>query len=387
MKRWGHADTVVNGDPTWLDAVLRSQVRELMRRATATPQARPAGDGSFVVHLSGDLVGLSAGRDVRVHPAVAEEVDGHTKIGLAWQADPAPQAFPAFDGALELHPLSARHGQLVLAGAYQVPLGPVGVLVDSLLHAMAQRTISGLVARLGVHLEQLAAAEPTASVDINHAWPATVRVWDVMTADPMVFDEHLSLRTAAQLLVRHRVQGAPVVAATGALIGVLSEHDLLAKEAPLTWPAGHADADSERRRAAVTAGEACSRPARITVPEATLRQAAGVMLDDAVARLVAVDCSDITGIITRHDVLTALLRSDVQLPAAAEHRLAVIGEPDVRVTVAWGEATLAGTASCRSQARQARETVADLDGIIAVHGHPHWRQDDTPPAVARAAGR
>lgn len=388
MKRWVYAYTVVNGEPEWLDAVLRSQVRELMRRATATPQARPAGDGSFVVHLSGDLVGLSAGKDVRVHPAVAEEVDGHTKIGMAWQADPGPQAFPAFDGAVELHPLSARHGQLVLAGAYQVPLGPVGVLVDSLLHAMAQRTISGLVERLGVHLEQLAAAdEPAAGVDVDHAWPATLRVWDVMTADPMVFDEHLSLRTAAQLLVRHRVQGAPVVAATGALIGVLSEHDLLAKEAPLTRLAGRADADSERRRAAVTAGEACSRPARITVPEATLRQAAGVMLDHAVARLVVVDRSDITGILTRHDVLTALLRSDVQLQAAAEHRLAVLGEPDVRVAVTWGEATLAGTASARSQARQARETVADLDGIIAVHGHPHWRQDDTPPAVARAVGR
>lgn len=387
MKRWVYAYTVVDGDPAWLATVLRSQVRELMRRATATPQAPPAGDGSFVVHLSGDLVGWSAGKDVRVRPAVAEEVDGHTKIGLAWQAEPVPQAFPAFDGALELHPLSARHGQLVLVGAYQVPLGPVGALVDSLLHSVAKRTISGLVERLGEHLERLAAAdEPTASVDIPDAWPATLRVWDVMTADPMVFDEHLPLRTAAQLLVHHRVQGAPVVAATGGLIGVLSEQDLLEKEAPLTRLGSRADPGVGGRRQAVTVGEACSRPARITVPEATLRQAAGVMLDHAVARLVVVDCSDITGIITRHDVLTALLRSDAQLQAAAEERLAAVGESDVHVTVTWGEATLAGTAATRSRAQQARDAISDLDGILAVHGHPHWRHDDTPSAIPHAVG-
>lgn len=378
MKRWVYAYTVVHHDPKKLDELLRSDVAELLVGATDSDPTPRAVDGSFVVHLSATVVGLQAGKDVRVRTGVAEQVDGRTTIGVSWAAETAPHAFPAFDGVIELQPLSSRHAQLGLAGSYRVPFGVAGMVIDQVLRGVGERTVRVLVDRLGEQLAHRASGEePVEGVPIDDALPGSLRVWDVMTSDPMVFDEHMPLRTAAQLLVHRRVQGAPVVSASGGLIGVVSERDLLEKEAPLMGLAGRDDADIRRRRSAVTVGEACSRPARVTIPEASLRDAAGAMLDHDVARLVVVDGSEIRGILTRYDVLTAFLRSDAQLRAAAEQRLATLDEGDVDVHVAWGEATLGGTVSTRSRLPSVRQAVREIDGIVAVRGQPRWREDDT----------
>jgi CBS domain-containing protein len=99
------------------------------------------------------------------------------------------------------------------------------------------------------------------------------------------------------------------------------------------------------------------------------------MLDHGVARLVVID-SSIAGIVTRHDVLKALLRSDAELQKNVDAVLASIQERDVRATVTWGEVTLKGTASLRSKVPQIVRMLSEIDGVIAVHGEPSWRDDD-----------
>ncbi len=385
MQRWVYSYELVDGSPERLAAILRAHVVDLLRAATDTPAGPPAVDGSFSLRLDATLAGTAASKDVRTTTGVASVEGRRVRIPLAWHAEPAAHAFPAFEGAIELEALSDRHAQLTLVGAYTVPLGPVGAVFDGLaLGGVAQRTIRSLTNRLGQRLEaQHAAGEAGAAApepDPERP-PVTLRVRDVMTSDPMVFDESLSLRSAALLLVYRGVQGAPVVSPTGALVGVVSEHDLLEKEAAVLPYAGRRAADRERRRTALTVGEACTRPARVTVPDATLRSAARTMLDHNTARLVVVDGSAIAGILTRHDVLKALLRSDAELQAAVDSVLADLGEPEVRGNVVWGEVALEGVATARSKIPRLLRQVAEIDGIVAVHGTPTHARDDAATTV------
>lgn len=383
MKRWVYAYSVVDGEPALLDRVLRQRVHELLATATASPREPTAVDGSFTLRLGAGVAGLETAKEVRALTGVAETVDSRTRIPLSWHAEPVRHAFPAFEGALELEPLSHRHAQLTLVGAYRIPLGPLGAAVDGIaLGTVAQHTIADLVERLGAELAAAASdGAPPPGEDTTRN-PLRLYVRDVMTPDPMLFDETLSLRTAALLLVYRGVQGAPVVSGTGALVGVLSEHDLLEKEASFRPPVGRDARDRERRRTAVTVGEACSRPARVTVPDASLREAARAMLDHGTARLVVVDGSAIVGIITRHDVLKALLRSDAELQAAVDALLATLAEPDLRARVVWGEVTLSGTVSTRAKVAHVVRMIHEIDGVVAVHGEPRCRDEGPRSALS-----
>ena len=65
-------------------------------------------------------------------------------------------------------------------------------------------------------------------------------VGELMTAEPVVIPADASLAEAARLLDQHRINGLPVVDAAGALVGVLSQTDLLRARATeylwANWP-------------------------------------------------------------------------------------------------------------------------------------------------------
>ncbi len=61
----------------------------------------------------------------------------------------------------------------------------------------------------------------------------TLTAADLMSHEPAVIPRHMSLRTAAHVLLQNRVSGAPVVNARGECVGVLSASDFL------QWAEGH----------------------------------------------------------------------------------------------------------------------------------------------------
>jgi CBS domain-containing protein len=206
-----------------------------------------------------------------------------------------------------------------------------------------------------------------------------LRVRDLMTPDPLVLEEDLPLRTAALLLFHYGVSGAPVVAADGELVGVLSEADLLPKEGLPRWVIGRQARQEYRRRTAKTVGEACSRPPLVTHPEVTLNEAVRQLLDHDVARLVVVDDGEVVGMLSRHDVLGALTRADSELQAAVELELDEHGARDVHALVEYGVVTLAGRAPTRSLADRLPRRIASIDGVSSVTGELSWVEDDTTP--------
>lgn len=390
MKRWLYARRPVVGDPSVLAGRLRSDVRGLLRQATGTTEDTVAVDGSFLVQLRGDMTGLGVAKTVRVTTGVATEIDQFERrleLPLRWHADPLRHAFPTFEGALELIPLSSAAADLALVGAYTAPLGPLGAALDAIaLHGVAERTGERLVNGLALALSRPALeAEGGVEPDDIVTPGAALRVGDLMTPDPLVLDAKLRIRTAALLLHHYGVHGAPVVDDHDGLIGVLSEADLLEKEAARRHGFGRAVDESWRRSEARTVGDACTRPARTTVPDATVHDAARAMLDARVGRLVVVDQSRVAGVLSRSDIVRALLRSDAELQAAVDAVLSRFDEPHVEATVDWGVVTLGGTVSRCSRVGAIVARVEEIDGVAGVDQDLGWDVDDIvlslPPFV------
>jgi CBS domain-containing protein len=108
-------------------------------------------------------------------------------------------------------------------------------------------------------------------------------VADVMTIDPIVIADDAPLEEAARLLRAYSVSGLPVVDRVGALVGVISKTDLVAiEEAPIGRLI-------RTEASGLRVGELMSSPA-ITVPmTGSLGEAARLMRDRRVHRLVALD--------------------------------------------------------------------------------------------------
>jgi CBS domain-containing protein len=112
---------------------------------------------------------------------------------------------------------------------------------------------------------------------------ARLRVADLMTIDPIVVSVDASLEEAEELLRRHRITGLPVVDLAGRHVGVISQTDLLYLAVPTVRALIHHHASGIR------VGEVMSAPPRIIDASATLQDAAILMHEERLHRLVAVD--------------------------------------------------------------------------------------------------
>jgi CBS domain-containing protein len=110
-----------------------------------------------------------------------------------------------------------------------------------------------------------------------------LRVADLMTIDPVVIGVDATIEDAEALLRHHHISGLPVVDLSGRLVGVISQTDLLYLAVPSV------QALIRHRPRGIRVGEVMSTPAITIDAAATLRQAARVMHDRALHRLVAVD--------------------------------------------------------------------------------------------------
>lgn len=108
-------------------------------------------------------------------------------------------------------------------------------------------------------------------------------VADLMTIDPVTVAPDAPVEEAARLCHLNEVSGLPVIDEVGSLVGVISQSDLvMIQDTPL----------SRLIRAApsgLRVGEAMSSPA-VTIPiTSSLQEAARLMRDERIHRVVAVD--------------------------------------------------------------------------------------------------
>jgi CBS domain-containing protein len=216
-----------------------------------------------------------------------------------------------------------------------------------------------------------------------------MKVKDVMSRKVLIVRADAPLKDAAMLMAEHRISGLPVVDFGGHVVGVLSEGDILFKEAGyasktesfferwLSLPMPELDA----KLAAHTAGEAMTAPAVTIGPTRPLTEAANAMIDNGVKRLPVVDAAgNLVGIVTRADLVRAFVRSDEAI--AREIRDDVIRrslwiEPDsIEVVVERGEVRLAGEVETKAEAELIPEFVQRVPGVVSVLSKLRWSNEN-----------
>jgi CBS domain-containing protein len=377
MKRWLYVHRTVDLGDREIERRF-AQLRELLQEATGSELAPPAGDGSFLLEIPGPTLGKEIGKQVRFHTGPARRSGHRLILPVGWHAAPAAALFPVFDGSLEVEPLDARRSQVTLVGTAAPPLGPLGKALDStLLHTVAERTAARLLRSLCRELETATMYPRATPAAVDPTGKVSLYVADVMTRNPLVVDEETSVRTAALLLHHGGITGLPVVDREGTLVGVLSEADLMPHVASQRSSIGRKAGAERRRRGASTAGSLCTRPARCTSPDARLAAATREMLDRDISRLVVLDTGRIVGILTRHDVLNMMFRTDASLRRAVDTVLGEHRADDLEIDVEAGHVHLDGEVEFRSVAEQLPGLVAAIDGVVSVRSEGlSWHVDD-----------
>ncbi len=108
-------------------------------------------------------------------------------------------------------------------------------------------------------------------------------VGDVMSVDPITVSADSSIEQAQEILRANRITGLPVVDDDGNLVGVLSQSDLV-------WGPGlHVAALLRKKPSGLRVGELMTSPAVTVDLDCSVIEAARVMLENRVHRVVAVD--------------------------------------------------------------------------------------------------
>jgi CBS domain-containing protein len=125
-------------------------------------------------------------------------------------------------------------------------------------------------------------------------------VGDLMTPDPVRVQAHASLAEAARLLDHHHVHGLPVVDESGALVGVVSQTDMLrARTSEHLWASWRG----------LQVRHLMSAPALTVSVDASLTDAAAKMEENQVHRLVVVADDGVSpiGIVSTSDLVRAMV--------------------------------------------------------------------------------
>lgn len=203
-------------------------------------------------------------------------------------------------------------------------------------------------------------------------------VADVMTRDVVTVAPRTPFKEVVDVLVTKGISAVPVVDGDGALLGVVSEADLLRK-------AEHADDEPGagpsvlslpgartrwRKAAALTARELMTSPAHTVSSEAAVPNVARLLAEFRVRRLFVVDGGRLVGVVARRDLLRGFLRSDDDIRTDIEREVfgRVLWAPAgaVSATVVNGEVTLTGRLEYEAEVEITGHLVRSIPGVVHV---------------------
>jgi CBS-domain-containing membrane protein len=206
-------------------------------------------------------------------------------------------------------------------------------------------------------------------------------VKDVMTTRVIWVKKDATFQELAAALREYRVSAFPVVDDDRKLIGVVSEADMLTKEALIDEPSlvgGILHRRDQAKARGVTAGDLMTTAVVAVRPEDTVEHAAKLMYDRRVKRLpVTNESGHLVGIISRADVLSVFDRTDNAICKEIIDDV-LLGEFEVdpmiyQVTVKDGIATLAGRPETNELGHDIVRRVRHVQGVVAVRdrfGYP-----------------
>jgi CBS domain-containing protein len=152
---------------------------------------------------------------------------------------------------------------------------------------------------------------------------------DIMTRKPMSVTPQTTILEAAGLMLQHRISGLPVTDAKGGVVGVVTEGDLLRR----------AETGTERHRSgwltfligpgrlagdyasthARKVGEVMTSEVAVVAPSHDLGAVVGLMEKHRIKRVPVVEKDKLVGIVSRADLVRALVQSLSQEEEAHAH--------------------------------------------------------------------
>ncbi|WP_405810868.1 CBS domain-containing protein [Streptomyces sp. NBC_00210] len=220
-----------------------------------------------------------------------------------------------------------------------------------------------------------------------------MKIGSLMVDDVVKAEYDTPFKEVARLLGEHHISGLPVVDEDEKVIGVISESDLMARQAEGPAPDERGrphwlarlhiskgnDADKAHAR---DAGTLMSAPAITVRAESSIAEAARTMAQRRIERLPVVDEEDrLVGIVTRRDLLQVFLRPDEEIRRAIVDEVIVnafwLAPETVTADVTEGVVTLSGQLERRSEIPIALRMASQVDGVVAVVDKLTYRTDDS----------
>jgi len=146
----------------------------------------------------------------------------------------------------------------------------------------------------------------------------TVR--EIMTREPITVPPEMEIAKAAKVLLEKRINGVPVVDASGRLVGIVCQSDLITQQKRFPIPTlftlldgliplgSTKSLDREVQKITATRVKDAMTPDPVTVrPDMTLDEVATLMVDKKYHTLPVVEGIELVGVIGKEDVLRTLM--------------------------------------------------------------------------------
>jgi CBS-domain-containing membrane protein len=212
------------------------------------------------------------------------------------------------------------------------------------------------------------------------AMNATVK--DVMTAEVVAVRRDTTFKELAAALRQHRVSAFPVIDDHQKVIGVVSEADMLAKEA-MAEPGVVAELlhhSDVRKAEGVTVGSLMTHQVVTVSPDDSIEQAARMMHFLKVRQLPVVNAGgELVGIVSRSDLLSVFDRPDEDIRKDIVDTMLLheflVDPRQFRVTVEGGVVTLEGTPETTALGRALVRKARHVPGVVAVRDRLAYSDD------------
>jgi CBS domain-containing protein len=209
-------------------------------------------------------------------------------------------------------------------------------------------------------------------------------VKDVMSTHVIAARRSAPYKELAAMLRNQRVSAFPVIDEDNKVIGIVSETDLLTKEAlEGTVPRTLESLTDQRVRSqvnGVTAADLMTTPPVTIGPDEPVSHAARLMYNQRVKRLPVIsDDGTLIGIVTRSDVLSVYSRPDAEIQQEISQGLILgtfLSDPDgFKVTVKDGIVTIEGEPESTVVGHDIIDAARHMEGVVAVRDRLSYPSD------------
>jgi CBS domain-containing protein len=150
-----------------------------------------------------------------------------------------------------------------------------------------------------------------------------VQIADLMTHSVISVHPDTPVADVARTMLDHQVSGVPVVDATGALVGIVTEGDLVVQNANVHFPTflqildariyltnTHHFEEELRRALGTVASDVMTREVQTVDPADDISVAATLMVDKGINPIPVIGQGRLVGIISRRDIIRHILAQD-----------------------------------------------------------------------------